>query len=51
MHYCRTHNTCSSIAKTHADALSHYWASRQAEQQGSFFVQLPIGNDGVNTVH
>ena len=33
MHYCWTHNTCSSITKTHADALSHYWSSRQAEQQ------------------
>ena len=41
---CWTHNTCSSIAKTHADALNNYWVSRQAGQQ------LPTGNDSVNTV-
>ena len=35
INYCWTHNTCSSIAKTHADALSNYWISRQTEQQGS----------------
>ena len=47
MHYCWTHNTCSSISKTHADALSHYWESRQTEQQGSYLckntVQLLLG--------
>ena len=35
INYCWTHNTCSSIAKIHADALSNYWVSRQTEQQGS----------------
>ena len=46
MHYCWTHNTCSSIAKTHADASSHYWASAgRATRQ--LFVRLPTGNDSV----
>ena len=40
---CWTHNTCSSIAKTHADALRYL-----GRQQ--LFVQLPTGNDSVNTV-
>ena len=39
MHYCWTHNTCSSIAKTHPDALSHYWASRQTRATRQLFVQ------------
>ena len=41
INYCWTHNTCSSIAKTHADALSNYWISRQTEQQGSCLCNCP----------
>ena len=44
MHYCWTHNTCSSIAKTHADALSHYWASRQTRKTRQLFVQKTLYN-------
>ena len=39
INYCWTHNTCSLIAKTHADALSNYWVSRQ--QQGSCLCNCP----------
>ena len=40
-YYCWTHNTCSSISKTHADALNNYWVSRQREQQGSCLCNCP----------
>ena len=35
-----SHNTCSSIAKTHA-VLSKYWVSRQTEQQGNCLCNFP----------
>ena len=44
-----SHNTCSSIAKTHA-VLSKYWVSRQDRATRQLFVQFPTGNDSVNTV-
>ena len=33
MHYCLACNTCSSIAKTRADALSHYWGHLHVGRQ------------------
>ena len=39
--HCWNHNTCSSIAKTYADALSNYCVSRQTEQQGSCLCNYP----------
>ena len=44
-----SHNTCSSIAKNHADVLSKHWVSRQTEQQGSCFCNNPQ-KMSVNTV-
>ena len=42
INYCWTQYTCSSIAETHADALSNYWASRQAGQQGNCLYNRPF---------